>query len=165
MNQTKPEIDVLKLVFTGIAGFFSFVGLMVYIFSEFGGIYTGYSWNGYFCLTCSYLSGWSKIFLILILFLLLALFGVAIVLVLSNFIPQIPQKIVKPLNIGGIIGAGLNFVLTGLTVLIFHLQVTAEVGTWWWLEAGFYGSLIGSLIAAIFFLLAMIIKPTGKVTA
>jgi hypothetical protein len=165
MSQTKSEIDIVKIILTGIAGFFSFIGMILVLFTAFGGIYTGYSWDGYYCLTCSYLYGWSKVFILLLGFLLLACFGIAIVLILSNFITQIPQKIVKPLHIFGLIGGVLTFVLTGLTVGIFHLQVMAEVGTWWWLETGFYGAIIGSLLAIVFYVLAIVIKTTNKTPA
>jgi hypothetical protein len=41
----------------------------------------------------------------------------------------------------------------------------AEVGTWWWLETGFYGAIIGSILAILFYVLALVIKTTDKSTA
>jgi hypothetical protein len=165
MSQSKPEVFVVRVILTGLAGFFNFIGFILVMFFAFGGIYTGYSWNGYYCLTCSYLYGWSKIFILLLGLLFFVGLAIAIILVLSNFITQIPQKVVKPLHIGGLIGAGVTFVLTGITVAVFALQVAAEVGTDWWLETGFYGAIIGSLLAIIFYLLALILKPTGPAKA
>ena len=71
--------------------------------------------------------------------------------------------IVKVLGFLGVGGAILGFILTGITV--GALAIFAS-GYNWWLEAGFYGGLVGSIIVGIFFILysvmGMVMKPSEE---
>ncbi|MHA1220502.1 MAG: hypothetical protein ACTSQB_02095, partial [Candidatus Heimdallarchaeota archaeon] len=105
------------------------------------------SYYAYLCLFCSYLAGWSKIFIILLGLIYLALTGLLVLLILTYF-GKVPEEKVKPMRFYAFIGTGVVFIFTLILLGIFAAQAN-PYALEWWPEVGFYGGLIGSMIVAI----------------
>ncbi|HUT82726.1 MAG TPA: hypothetical protein VMZ29_16140 [Candidatus Bathyarchaeia archaeon] len=140
MDNTK----LIGLICAVIATIFSFIAAMMVLFADFGGMYIGSpSYYAYFCLFCSYLDGWSKIFIILLGLIFLALLAISIMILLSYF-GKVSAGLVKQMQLFGLIGSIVAFVFTFLVLIIFAIQ--ADFALEWWVSTGFYGGLIGSII-------------------
>ncbi|MBN1329180.1 MAG: hypothetical protein JXA54_06880 [Candidatus Heimdallarchaeota archaeon] len=145
MNQKMDNQKLVGLICAVIATIFSFIAAMMVLFADFGGMYVGPpSYYAYFCLFCSYLGGWSKIFIILLGLIFLAVLAISIMILLSYF-GKVSAGLVKQLQLFGLIGSIAAFAFTFILLIIFAIQ--AGPYAWeWWVSTGFYGGLIGSII-------------------
>lgn len=169
MNESNEMvIKFVKIAFMAFAFIFSLVAAILVFATDFGGYWPGGGYSNYFYwLGADPLNvGFgAKIPLILLGLLFLLLAGVSVflgVLTLINkefFLGKLSSF--KILSFGGVAGAIIGFLLTILSVII--LFVLAGDYEELWLDAGFYGALIGSLLIGIFFILYVVlgnlIKP------
>ncbi|MHA1503533.1 MAG: hypothetical protein ACTSSB_17015 [Candidatus Heimdallarchaeota archaeon] len=97
--------------------------------------------------------------------LFLALFVLSVILGIFTLLDK-GEKLVKILGFLGVGGAIFGFILSLITLgVLFGIAGDYEE---LWLDAGFYGTIIGSLLVGIFYLLysvmGSLIKPSGKTT-
>jgi len=172
MNQDNQQTTkFVKIAFMAFAFIFSLVAAILVFAIEFGGWWLGGGYSNYFYWLGSENAGFgAKIPLILLglLFLVLALISIILgILTLIDkeiFVGKFSSF--KILSFLGIAGAIAGFLLTALSVIVLF----AIAGDYeeLWLDAGFYGPLIGSILVGIFYILYIVLgnvmKPTKAAT-
>ena len=91
MNEDTQNRNFVEIALVLFAFLFSLIGSVLTFATEFGGMYIGPpSYYAYFCLGCEYLAGWSKLFIVLIGLILLALavIGAILTLMKLNLMPE-----------------------------------------------------------------------------
>lgn len=160
MNQnTDQTLNVVKLALAAFAFLFSLVAFILIVSTDFGGWWEGGSDNYYFWIGGQYI-GWLIIFLILLMLLFLALMAISVVLAIDGITGKL-GKLAKLLGFVGIFLAGGTFLFTGITVGMFAIYVSSFAEEWW-LDAGFYGALVGSLLVSIFLILNRVLEAANK---
>jgi hypothetical protein len=160
MNQNNTQvINFVKLALAAFAFLFSLVAFILLVATDFGGWWEGGTDDYYFWIGGQYI-GWTIIFLILLMLMFLALMAISVVLAIDGITGKL-GKLAKMLGFVGIFLAGGAFLFTGITVGMFAIYV-GGVAESWWLDAGFYGSLVGSLLVAIFLILNRVLEATNK---
>lgn len=166
MNQdTQQTQKFVKVAFMAFAFIFSLVAAILVFATDFGGWWLGGGYSNYYYWLGSEIAGFgSKIPLILLGLLFLVLAGVSVFLGILTLIDKEfflgKLSSFKILSFGGVAGAIAGFLLTILAVIIlFVIAGDYEV---LWLDAGFYGPLIGSLLVGIFFILYVVLGNIMK---
>ena len=166
MNQdTQQTTKFVKIAFMAFAFIFSLVAAILVFATDFGGWWLGGGYSNYFYWLGSENAGFgAKIPLILLGLLFLVLAGMAAILgilTLINkefFIGKLSSF--KILSFGGVAGAIAGFLLTALSVIV--LFIIAGDYEELWLDAGFYGPLVGSILVGIFFILYVVLGNVMK---
>ena len=154
------NVTMVNYILVGLGGFFSLIAAILAFFFDYGAWTFGASTYYYF-IGSEMAPGWAQFILFLfgLAFLLNTILSVIIIL---SLLGKILVKYTKFLQIGGLILAGFTFAFTALLVGIFFIFAA---GSWWWLEASFYGGIVGSILTAIFYVLSMLLKPSFETPA
>jgi len=156
MNESNTQVlKFIKIAFMAFAAVFSLVASILVFVTEFGGWWLGGGYSNYYYWIGSEMAPvWAQLFLVLLGLLFLALVALSVILGVLTLLDK-GEKLNKIMSFVGIGGAIFGFLLTFITLGM--LAIIAGDYEEMWLDAGFYGPLVGSILVGIFYLLYIII--------
>jgi len=166
MNQDNQQTTkFVKIAFMAFAFIFSLVAAILVFATDFGGWWLGGGYSNYFYWLGSEIAGFgSKIPLILLGLLFLVLAGMSVILGILTLIDKefLIGKLssFKILSFLGVAGAIAGFLLTALSVIVLFVMAGDYESLW--LDAGFYGPLVGSILVGIFYILYIVLGNVMK---
>ena len=136
------------MVFFAGALISSLVGAILMLVIDFGGFYSySGSFYGYIYAGFNTTTG-----ILIIIMAILIIYCTIISFVGLRY----PDKVPTP-NIlrSGFYSSAIVLIISIIGGVVFEVEMAEADYTSWWLDAGFYGAIIGSLLTAIFFYLAL----------